>query len=78
MLDGVEVLALQIPFMDSCEGCLKGSPVIKYTNLACLKVLLLFVFAIYGLLIFMVNWKEAHSEPGKTSVVDLFPKLVNN
>ena len=50
MLDGVEVLALQIPFMDSCEGCLKGSPVIKYTNLACLKVLLLFVFAIYGLL----------------------------
>ena len=78
MLDGVEVLALQIPFMDSCEGCLKGSPVIKYTNLACLKVLLLFVFAIYGLFIFMVNWKEAHSEPGKTSVVDLLAKLANN
>ena len=26
----------------------------------------------------MVNWKEAHSEPGKTSEAELFAKLVNN
>ena len=46
-----------------CEGCFKGSPVIKCTYLACLKVLVCFVFATYGLFIFMVNWKEAYSEP---------------
>ena len=32
----------------------------------------------YNLLLFMVNWKEAHSEPGKTSEAELFAKLVNN
>ena len=61
-----------------CEGCFKGSPVIKYTYLACLKVLLWLVFAIYGLFIFTVTWKEAYSDPWKTSEVELFAKLVNN
>ena len=44
------------------------------TYLACLKVLMWFVFAIYGLFIFMVNWKEVYSEPCKTSEVELFAK----
>ena len=38
-----------------CDGCFKDSPGIRYTYLACLKVLLCFVSAIYGLFIFMVN-----------------------
>ena len=61
-----------------CEGCFKGSPVIKYSYLACLKVLLWLVFTIYGLFIFMVNWKEAYLEPCKTSAVELFAKLIIN
>ena len=61
-----------------CEDSFKGSPGIKSTFLACLKVLLWFVFSIYGLFIFMVNWREAYSEPSKTSNVGHFPKLVNN
>ena len=48
-----------------CDGCFKGSPGIKYTYSAFLKVLLWFAFAIYGLSIFMVNWTEAYSEPFK-------------
>ena len=48
-----------------CDGCFKGSPGIKYTYLAFLEILLWFVFTIYGLFIFMVNWKEAYSEPCK-------------
>ena len=38
-----------------CECCFKGSPGIKYTYLACLKVLMWFVFAKYGLSILMVD-----------------------
>ena len=53
-----------------CEGCFKGSPVIKYTYLSCLIVLVWFVFAMYGLFILMVNWKEAYSEPCTTSEMD--------
>ena len=30
-----------------------------------------FIFAIYGLFIFMFNWKEEYSEPCKTSYVEL-------
>ena len=59
-------------------GCFKGPSVIKYTYLARLKVLVWFVFAIYGSFIFMVNRKEPYSEPYKTSEVDLFAELVNN
>ena len=46
--------------------------------LACLKVFPCFDFAVYVLFIFMVNWKEVHSEPCKTSDVEVFAKLVNN
>ena len=61
----MEVLALQvihlIPFIDSVMMVVsKGLPGIKYTYSGFLKVLLWFVFAIYGLLIFMVNWKEVY------------------
>ena len=59
-------------------GCFKGPSVIKYTYLARLKVLVWFVFAIYGSFIFMVNRKKPYSEPYKTSEVDLFAELVNN
>ena len=60
------------------EGCFKDSPIIKYNYLTCLKVVLWFVFVIHGFSIFMVNWKEAFSEPCKTSEVKLFAKLVSN
>ena len=46
-----------------CEVYYKGSPIIKYFYLACLRVLLWFVFVIYGFFILMVHWKEAYSEP---------------
>ena len=61
-----------------CVGCFKDSSVIKYNYLAFLKVFLWFVFVIHGFFIFMINRKEAYSEPYKTSEVELFAKLVSN
>ena len=43
-----------------CKGCFKGFPVIKYTYVACLRAAMRFVFAIYGLFIFMFYWTEAY------------------
>ena len=60
-----------------CEGCFKGSPVIKYAYLGCFKVLW-FDFAIYVLFIFMAYWKEASSGPCQTSEGKLFAKLINS
>ena len=51
---------------------------IKYFYLACLKVFLWFVFAIYGLLAFMVNGQEAYSHSCETSKMERFAKLVKN
>ena len=62
----------------SCEGYCKGSPIIKCIYLACLKVLLWFVFVIYGFFILVVHWKKAYSEPCVPSEVDSFAKLVND
>ena len=84
MLDEVEVLTLRVshlvPFIDSVVRVVSRiRPALNTLSyLACFKVLPCFDFAIYGLFIFMVNWKEAHSEPCKTSDVEVFAKLVNN
>ena len=51
---------------------------IKYFYLACLKVFLWSVSAIYGLLAFMVNGAEAYSHSCQTSKLERFAKLVNN
>ena len=68
MLDDIEELALQIshliPFI--WFRCFKG----KYTNVACLKATKWFVFALYGLIVFIVCWTEA-------SNMELFAKIVN-
>ena len=61
-----------------CEGCFKGSPVIKHNYLACLEFFLWFIFAINDLFVCMVYWKEAYSEPCHISKVELFGKLVSN
>ena len=62
----------------SCEGYCKGSPIIKCIYLACLKVLLWFVFVIYDFFTLMVYWKEAYSEPSVPSEVQPFAKIVND
>ena len=43
-----------------------------YTSVACLTVAIRFVFALYGLIFFMVYWTEAHSESCKTSKMELY------
>ena len=61
MLDEVEVLTLQVshlvPFIDSIVRVVSRiRPALNtLTYLTCLKVLLCFDFAVYGLIIFMVN-----------------------
>ena len=69
-----------VPFIDSIVRVVSRiRPALNtLTYLTCLKVLLCFDFAVYGLFIFMVNWKEVHSQPCKTSDVEVFAKLVNN
>ena len=37
-----------------CKGCFKDFAVIEYTNAACFKVTMWFVFALCGLMVFMV------------------------
>ena len=59
MLDGMEELTLEvshlIPFIwFRCKGCFKDFPVIEYTYVACFKVAMWFVFALCGLMVFMV------------------------
>ena len=54
LLDSVHL----IPMKDSS----KSFPVIKYFYVAYLKVAMWFVFALYGLFIFMVSWVLAYSE----------------
>ena len=59
------------------KGWFKGFTVIKYTYVACFKVAMRSIFAIYDLFIFMVYWPEAYSEPCQTSKIELFAKIVN-
>ena len=83
MLDELQELVLQvsnlIPFiLFRCEGYFKGSPVLTYTYLVCLKVVLWFALAIYDLFAFMVYWVEAYSDSCQTSKMELFATLINN
>ena len=50
---------------------------VKYAYVACLKVAMWFVFALYGLMVFMVYWKEGYSESCQTSNTELLKKEVN-
>ena len=50
---------------------------IKYTYVAWLKVVIRFVFAMYGFFIFMIYWTEAYSETCQASKMKLFEKIVN-
>lgn len=61
-----------------CEGCFKGSQMIKYTYLARLKIVLWFVFDVYGLFDFMVYRTGAYSDSCQTYKKKLFAKLFNN
>ena len=47
---------------------------IKYTDVASLIVVIWFVFAVYGLIVFMVYWTIASSEPCQTYEMDIFVK----
>ena len=58
------------------KGCFKGLPLIKYTYVACLKVAFWFVFVSCGLIVFIVYWPIAYSEPFQTSKMELFVKIV--
>ena len=49
---------------------------IKYTYVACLIVVMWFIFAVYGLIVFMVYWTVAYSEPCQTSKKEFFVKIV--
>ena len=48
-----------------------------YNYVACLEVAMWLVFALYGLIVFMVYWTEAYSEAFQTSKMELFAKIVN-
>ena len=82
MLDDIEELTLQvshfIPFIWlRGKGCVKRFLVINCTYVFCFKVATKIFFAIYGLLIFMVYWKAAYSEPYQTFKMELFVKIEN-
>ena len=78
MLDGMEELTLQVSYLIPFKSCFKGLPVIKYTYVPCLKVTMLCVFALCGLIVFVVHWAIAHSEPCQTSMMELFAKIVSS
>ena len=68
MLDDMEELTLQVIHFISfvwfrCKDCFEGFSVIKYTYVACLKVAIWSVFAVNGLIVFMVYWTIAYSGP---------------
>ena len=51
---------------------------IKYTYVACFKVAMWFVFALCGLIVFMVYWATTYSEPFQTSKMQFFVKIVTS
>ena len=59
MLNGMEELTLQVSYLIPFKSCFNGFPVIKYTYVPCLKVTMLCVFALCGLIVFMVHWGVA-------------------
>ena len=51
---------------------------IKYTYVPCFIVAMLCVFALYGLIVFMVYWTIAYSEPCQISKMKLFVKTITS
>ena len=78
MLDGMGELTLQVRNAILFKSCFKGFPVIKYTYVPCLKVVILCVFAICDLIVFMVHCTIAYSKPCQTSKMELFAKIVSS
>ena len=78
MLDGMEELTLQVSYLIPFKSCFKGLPVIKYIYVPYVKVTMLCVFALRGLIVFMVHWAIAYSEPCQTSIMELFAKRVSS
>ena len=60
------------------KGCFKDFPVTEYTYVACFKVSLWFVFALYGLIIFMAYGATTYSELFQTSKMEFFVKIVTS
>ena len=67
MLDRMEELTLYVGYLIPFKSCFKYFPVIKYTYVPGLKVVMLCVFALYVLIVFMVHWAKAFSEHCQTS-----------
>ena len=61
-------LTLQVSYLIQFKSCFKGFPVIKYTYVSCLKTTLLCVIALCGLIVFMVHWARAYSEPCHSNI----------
>ena len=78
MLNGMEELTLQVSYLIPFKSYFKSFPVIKYTNVPCLKVAILCVFALCDLIVFMVHWAITYSEPCHTSKMELFAKIVTS
>ena len=77
MLDGMEQLTLQVSYLFPFKSYLKDFPVSKYTCVPCVKVAMLCAFALCGLIVIMVHWAIAYSEPNlETSKMKLFAKIV--
>ena len=74
MLGSMEELNLQVSYLILFKNCFKVFPVIKYTYVPCLKVAMLCVFALCGLIVFMVHWAIAYSKPCQTSKMELLRK----
>ena len=53
-------------------------PVIKYTYVACFKVVLWFVFAVCGWIVFMVYWAIMYSETFQKPKMEFFVKIVTS
>ena len=70
----MEELNLLVSYFIPFKSCFKGFPVIKYTYVPCLKVAMFCVFALCGLIVFMVQWAIAYSELCQTSKMDILRK----
>ena len=51
---------------------------IKYIYVACFKVVIWFVFDLYGLIVFMVYCEITYSEPCQTFKMELLVKIVTS
>ena len=83
MLDGMEELTLEVSHLISfiwfrCKGCSKDFPVSEYTYVACFKVAMWFVFALCGLMVFMVYDATTYSEPFQISKMEFFVKIITS